>query len=54
MPNPDTWLEIDDYQSNMRRLRLYFEVPDPENPDQFLYDYVRTAYRHEISNYENE
>lgn len=54
MPNPDAWLTIDDYQHNMRRLSLNFEVPDPESPDQFLFQSERTAYRHELSNYEDE
>jgi hypothetical protein len=54
MPNPDAWLTIDDYQHNMRRLVLTFEVVDPNNPDSLLYEYSRTAYRHELSNYEEE
>lgn len=54
MPDPDAWLEIDDYQHNMRRLRLFFEVPNPQNPDALLYDYTRTDYRHVLSNYEDE
>lgn len=54
MPDPEAWLEIDDYQHNMRRLRLFFEVPDPESPDSLLYDFTRTDFRHALSNYEDE
>ena len=54
MPDPEAWLEIDNYQHNMRRLRLFFEVPNPENPDRLLYDFTRTDYRHAFSNYEDE
>ncbi len=54
MPNPDAWLTIDDFQHNLRRLVLTFAVLDPDNPDRFLYEYSRTAYRHELSNYEEE
>lgn len=54
MPDPEAWLEIDNFQHNMRRLRLFFEVPNPENPDSLLYDYTRTDYRHALSNYEDE
>jgi hypothetical protein len=52
MPNPETWLTIENFQHNMRRLTLHFEVPDPQNPDELLYDFERPAYRHELSNYE--
>lgn len=54
MPDPEAWLEIDNFQHNMRRLRLFFEVPNPQNPDQLLYDFTRTDYRHALSNYEDE
>lgn len=54
MPNPDAWITIENFQHNMRRLTLSFEVPDPQNPDQFLFQSERTAYRHELSNYEDE
>ncbi|MDX1662893.1 MAG: hypothetical protein R3272_03805, partial [Candidatus Promineifilaceae bacterium] len=54
MPNPIALLYIDDFQHNMRRVTLVFEVPDPDNPERFLYEYTRTGYRHELSNYESE
>lgn len=54
MPDPEAWLEIDNFQHNMRRLRLVFEVSNPQNPDQLLYDFTRTDYRHALSNYEDE
>jgi hypothetical protein len=54
MPNPDARLAIDDFQHNLRRLELSFEVVDPDNPDRLLYEFTRTAYRHELSNYEED
>ena len=54
MPNPEAWLTIDNKQHNLRLLILTFEVADPENPDSLLYDYSLTAYRHELSNYEEQ
>lgn len=54
MPDPDAWMTIEQYQPNMVRLTLSFEVPDPENEGELLYDYDRVAYRHELSNYEEE
>ncbi len=55
MPDPNAWLEIEQYQDNMVRLSLHFQVIDPENPDgPLLTDYTRVAYRHALSNYEED
>jgi ubiquinol-cytochrome c reductase cytochrome b subunit len=54
MPNPQAQLVIDDYQHNVRRLTLIFSAPNPDNPQNLLYSYTRTGYRHEMSNYEEE
>ncbi len=54
MPDPETWMTIEQYQPNMVRIILSFEVEDPENPGELLFDYDRIAYRHAFSNYEED
>ncbi|GJM42352.1 MAG: hypothetical protein DHS20C20_26340 [Ardenticatenaceae bacterium] len=56
MADPFALLRITQEQADMVRLTLYFEVPDPNNPGEFL---VKTddsifAFRHESSFYEEE
>jgi hypothetical protein len=55
MPDPYTYLEIEQKQSNMVQLNLVYKVEDPENPGQYLIDSSEAhAYRHEDSLYEEE
>lgn len=54
MPDAEAWLVIEDFQSDMRRLTLFFEAPNPANPDELLYSFERVDYRHADSNYEDE
>jgi quinol-cytochrome oxidoreductase complex cytochrome b subunit len=55
MPDPYAELRVEEFQPNLRKLTLYYEVVDPDNPSEFL---VNTAdwvsYRHADSNYEEE
>jgi quinol-cytochrome oxidoreductase complex cytochrome b subunit len=55
MPNPYAELRITQEQDNMVKLTLYYEVVNPQNPDEFL---IRSdeavGYRHEDSLYEEE
>ena len=48
----DTWLEIEQFQHNMVTLSFFFEVIDPDNPDNLRTDFMSVAYRHAASNYE--
>jgi len=54
MPNPTAWLEIEQFQHNMVKLTLCFDVVDPQNPDNKLADNDCSAFklRHANSNYE--
>lgn len=54
MPDAEAWLIIEDFQTNMRRLTLVFESPNPASPGELLYSYERVDYRHADSNYEDE
>jgi quinol-cytochrome oxidoreductase complex cytochrome b subunit len=54
MPDPVTSMTIEQYQPNMVRIILSFEVEDPQNPGELLFDYDRIAYRHALSNYEED
>ena len=56
MPDPFATLRITQEQANMVRLTLNFEVPDPNNPGEFLVepDGSIFAFRHEDSFYEEE
>jgi ubiquinol-cytochrome c reductase cytochrome b subunit len=54
MPNPQAWLLIDQFQHNMIKLTLCFDVTDPRDPNVKLVDNDCSAfkYRHADSNYE--
>ncbi|MDX1413715.1 MAG: cytochrome b N-terminal domain-containing protein [Candidatus Promineifilaceae bacterium] len=55
MPDPYSELRVTDAQKNLLELVLYYEVVDPENPDEFLFlsdDWVK--YKHRDSNYAEE
>lgn len=56
MPDPYAYLRITQEQANMVRLTLTFEVPDPDNPGEFLVQSGDSifAFRHEGSFYEEE
>lgn len=56
MPDPFATLRITQEQANLVRLTLNFEVPDPNNPGEFLVkpDNSIFAFRHEASFYEEE
>ncbi|MEW5986297.1 MAG: cytochrome b N-terminal domain-containing protein [Chloroflexota bacterium] len=54
MPDPVAQLIIEQAQENLVKLTLHFEVRDPQNPDVFLTNFNRPAYRHANSNYEEE
>jgi hypothetical protein len=56
MPDPYAYLRITQEQSDMVRLTLTFEVPDPDNPGEFLVESGDSiyAFRHEDSFYEEE
>ena len=56
MPDPFATLRITQEQANMVRLTLNFEVPDPNNPGEFLVEPDNSifAFRHEDSFYEEE
>lgn len=55
MPDPYAELRVTQIQDDLLELRLYFEVVDPNNPEEFLIlsdDWVK--YRHRDSNYAEE
>jgi hypothetical protein len=55
MPDPYAELRIEEFQPNLLKLTLYYEVVDPENPDQFRVNSDSwVSYRHADSNYEEE
>ena len=54
MPDPHAELQIEEIQPNLLRLRLYYEVVDPDNPDEMLIHSDWISYRHADSNYEEE
>ncbi len=55
MPDPYTELRIQEAQDDLLELNLYYEVPDPENPGEYLFisdDWIK--YKHRDSNYAEE
>ncbi len=55
MPNPYAELRITQEQDNMVKLTLFYEVVDPQNPEEFLINSNEAVgYRHEESLYEEE
>ncbi|MBX3055357.1 MAG: cytochrome bc complex cytochrome b subunit [Anaerolineae bacterium] len=55
MPNPYAELRITQEQDNMVKLTLYYEVVNPQKPDEFLIlSDEAVGYRHEDSLYEEE
>jgi hypothetical protein len=54
MPDPHTELRIEDAQNNLRRMTLFYEVVNPDNPDELLIDGSWISYRHADSLYEEE
>ena len=54
MPDPYAELQIRQIQQDLLELTLYYEVVDPDNPDEFLVNSRWVAYRHANSNYEEE
>lgn len=57
MPNPTAQLVIEQFQHNMVKLTLQYNVPDPNNPSKLLYGGTasdRVSYRHEFSHYEED
>jgi quinol-cytochrome oxidoreductase complex cytochrome b subunit len=54
MPDPYTELRIEDVQDGLRRMTLFYEVVNPDNPDEMLIDANWISYRHADSLYEEE
>jgi hypothetical protein len=54
MPDPYTELRIEEEQSGLRRMTLFYEVANPDNPDELTIDSNWVSYRHADSNYEEE
>ncbi|MCA9935840.1 MAG: cytochrome b N-terminal domain-containing protein, partial [Anaerolineales bacterium] len=54
MPDPYVLLEIEEVQPKLLRLTLVYDVPEPDNPNEFRIQTSWTAYRHADSNYEEE
>lgn len=57
MPNPTAQLVIEQFQHNMVKLTLEYNVPDPNDSTKLLYGGTasdRVSYRHELSHYEED
>ena len=54
MPDPYAELRIEEFQPDMLKLTLHYEVTNPDNPDELIVDTGWVSYRHAASNYEEE